>query len=75
MGNTLRISLERVPSVIIACFILYNLAKRWRYPDFEEDDYAEAEDGDCDEELPPKLFESRRQYIAKKKTRKETRDS
>ena len=32
---------------------LHNLAIRWRDPDFEEDDYPEAEDDDCDEELPP----------------------
>lgn len=34
MGSILRISLERIPSTIIVCFILHNLAKTYNDPDF-----------------------------------------
>jgi hypothetical protein len=50
LENIVKVSLERTPSVIIACFVLHNLAKRFHDPDFDltdfdGDDEVHEEDG------------------------------
>ena len=48
LGSLLRNKLDRVPSMIIACFILHNFAKSLNDPDFEN----EYEENDNVEALP-----------------------
>lgn len=50
LGSILRVRLDRVCSVIVASFILHNLAKRYRDPDFDlEDGFPFQDDNDAGE--------------------------
>ena len=44
IGSILRCSLDRVPSVIVSCFILHNLAKDVGDPDFEGENEEDDDD-------------------------------
>ena len=44
LGCMLKVKLDKVPSIIAACFILYNLAKRFGDPDIQLDDDDDDDD-------------------------------
>lgn len=45
----LRCDLDRISSVIVACFILHNLAKQWSEPEFEDDHNDDHDNNDNDD--------------------------
>ena len=53
LEGKLRIKLEKVPPIIVACFILHNLAKRYGDPDFFENDGHNSDDDDSDDDSEP----------------------
>ena len=44
LGCMLKVKLDKVPSIIVACFILLNLAKRFGDPDIQPDDDDDDDD-------------------------------
>ena len=54
IGSILRIKLERVPTIIITCFMLHNLAKQFGDPHILEEDvinYDDDDDGEGQDDL------------------------
>lgn len=57
LGSILRCDLDRVPSIIVVCFILHNQAKRLGDPDFE------GEDDEWDDDDFPDLTDRTDNYV------------
>lgn len=69
LHNKIRVATQRIPSIVLACFILHNVAKFLNDPEYETDDEtrSETEDGeerDFDAANLRRRGETRRSQIA-----------
>ena len=67
MKSILRIKLDRVPCVIVACCILHNKARELHDPDFEiDDDDLDLDDDDDDSDEPDNLLGRNDNYLRRR---------
>lgn len=67
LQNKMRMATERVPSMIVACFILHNVAKFLNDPEFEEEQPIHQDEGNVEHFADNNLYrrgEARRNQIA-----------
>lgn len=49
LGNTIRVATRRIPQLISACIVLFNVAKFVNDPEFDEDDHNDEEEAHAEE--------------------------